>query len=131
MSMHNFLLKMFFFLFFSVKTQFRSSTNSSERTDSGATVPVSLDINVNRARSFASERHNSSLTGHQDIYSKDTLSLHPEQNGTDGGFRGRYAMLLVIFSYTVMFACTKTILIGFYLFFIFLTISLTVIKLYL
>ncbi|PIO35773.1 hypothetical protein AB205_0205060 [Aquarana catesbeiana] len=75
-----------------VKTQFRSSTNSSERTDSGTTVPVSLDINVNRARSFPSERHNSSLTGHQDIYSKDTLSLHPEQNGTDGGrsaFRGR------------------------------------------
>ncbi|XP_077339855.1 la-related protein 4 isoform X2 [Lithobates pipiens] len=72
-----------------VKTPFRSSTNSSERTDSGTTVPVSLDINVNRARSFPSERHNSSLTGHQDIYSKDTPSLHPEQNGTDGGFRGR------------------------------------------
>lgn len=112
--MNNFLCKtiLMFLLIFSVKTQFRSSTNSSERTDSGTTVPVSLDINVNRARSFPSERHNSSLTGHQDIYSKDTLSLHPEQNGTDGGFRGRYAMLLsVLFflsPYAVMFARTRT-----------------------
>ncbi|KAM5182523.1 la-related protein 4 [Mantella aurantiaca] len=74
-----------------VKTQFRSSTNSSERTtDSGTTVPVSLtDINVNRARSFPSERHNTSLTGHQDVFSKDTFSLHSEHNGTDGGLRGR------------------------------------------
>ncbi|CAI9578947.1 unnamed protein product, partial [Staurois parvus] len=54
-----------------VKTQFRSSTNSSERTDSGTTGPVSLaDLNVNRARSFPTERHNTSLTGHQDVFFK-------------------------------------------------------------
>ncbi|XP_072262870.1 la-related protein 4 isoform X2 [Pyxicephalus adspersus] len=72
-----------------VKTQFRSSTNASERTtDSGTTVVSLTDINVNRARSFPSERHNT-LTGHQDVFSKDTLSIHSEQNGTDGGVRGR------------------------------------------
>lgn len=74
-----------------VKTQFRS-TNSSERTtETGTTAPISLaDINANRARSFPSDRHNTSLTGHQDnIFPKDGLSLHPEQNGTDGGLRGR------------------------------------------
>ncbi|XP_068123446.1 la-related protein 4 isoform X2 [Hyperolius riggenbachi] len=74
-----------------VKSQFRS--NSDRTTDSGTTVPGSLsDINVSRGttRSFTSDRHTTSLSGHQDsVYMKDTLSLHMEQNGTDGSVRGR------------------------------------------
>ncbi|XP_071990841.1 la-related protein 4 isoform X1 [Engystomops pustulosus] len=74
------------------KPQFRSSTNSSERAaEGGTTAPVPLaDIYVNRSnsRTFSSDRHIASLTGHQDVFSKD-LQLHPEQNGTDGAARGR------------------------------------------
>ncbi|XP_069826379.1 la-related protein 4 isoform X2 [Dendropsophus ebraccatus] len=74
-----------------VKPQFRSSPNSSERTpEGGTTAPVPLaDIHVNRpnSRTFTLDRHITSLTGHQDVFSKD--SLHTEQNGTDGAARGR------------------------------------------
>ncbi|KAM9321612.1 la-related protein 4 [Gastrophryne carolinensis] len=74
-----------------VKTQYRSSTNPSERTDGGTTVPGSLDANIrSNLRSFTSERHVTSLTGNQDIFSKDMAScLHTELNGTDGAGRGR------------------------------------------
>ncbi|KAM4700711.1 la-related protein 4 [Discoglossus pictus] len=79
-----------------VKPPFRTSTNSSERApDSGTTVtPVALaDVPINRVntRPFPSDRHTTSLIGHQDhIYSpKDAQSLHLEQNGTDAGGRGR------------------------------------------
>ncbi|XP_040281832.1 la-related protein 4 isoform X2 [Bufo bufo] len=73
------------------KPQFRSSPNSSERTAEGGTttiVPL-VDVHINRpsSRPFPSDRHITSLTGHQDVFSKD--SLHLEQNGTDGGARGR------------------------------------------
>lgn len=75
------------------KPQFRSSPNSSERTaEGGTTAPVPLaDIHVNRpnSRTFPSDRHITSLTGHQDIFSKDSQTLHTEQNGTDGAARGR------------------------------------------
>ncbi|KAG9491661.1 hypothetical protein GDO78_000265 [Eleutherodactylus coqui] len=76
-----------------VKPPFRSSPNSSERTaDGGTTAPVPLaDIHINRpiSRSFLSDRHITSLTGHQDVFSKDLQSLHTEQNGTDVAARGR------------------------------------------
>ncbi|XP_075708035.1 la-related protein 4 isoform X2 [Rhinoderma darwinii] len=76
-----------------VKPPFRSSTNSSERAAEGGTAaPVPLaDIQVNRpnSRNFPSDRHITSLTGHQDVFTKDSQSLHTEQNGTDGAARGR------------------------------------------
>ncbi|XP_056418693.1 la-related protein 4 isoform X2 [Hyla sarda] len=76
-----------------VKPPFRSSPNSSERTtEGGTTAPIPLaDIHVNRpnSRNFTLDRHITQLTGHQDIFSKDSQSLHTEQNGTDGAARGR------------------------------------------
>ncbi|XP_073519309.1 la-related protein 4 isoform X3 [Phyllobates terribilis] len=76
-----------------VKPPFRSSPNPSERTaEAGTTTLLPLaDIHVNRpnSRPFPSDRHITSLTGHQDVFSKDSQSLHIEQNGTDGAVRGR------------------------------------------
>ncbi|XP_053561505.1 la-related protein 4 [Bombina bombina] len=79
-----------------VKPQFRTSTNTSDRTvDSSTTVsPVALtDVTINRtnSRSFQNERHATSLLGHQDqVFSpKDAQSLHMDQNGIDLAGRGR------------------------------------------
>ncbi|XP_069086968.1 la-related protein 4 isoform X1 [Pleurodeles waltl] len=79
----------------SVKPHFRSSSGTSERSGEVSTTVTSVSIgeaplNRSNARHFPTERHSSSVTGHQDlIYSpKDPPALQLEQNGGDIG-RGR------------------------------------------
>uniref|UniRef100_A0A8B9MJI2 La ribonucleoprotein 4 n=1 Tax=Accipiter nisus TaxID=211598 RepID=A0A8B9MJI2_9AVES len=78
-----------------VKPHFRSS-NSSEHTVEGpaavSTMPVGDGpLNRTNSRNFVMERHNSTLTGHQDQgYSqKDSPTAQMEQNGDYGIGRGR------------------------------------------
>ncbi|KAJ1160156.1 hypothetical protein NDU88_000658 [Pleurodeles waltl] len=79
----------------SVKPHFRSSSGTSERSGEVSTTVTSVSIgeaplNRSNARHFPTERHSSTVTGHQDlIYSpKDPPALQLEQNGGDIG-RGR------------------------------------------
>lgn len=79
----------------SVKPHFRSSSSSEHAAEGPAaigTMPMG-DGPLNRAssRSFVMERHNSTLTGHQDQgYSqKDSPTAQVEQNGDYGIGRGR------------------------------------------
>lgn len=79
----------------SVKPHFRSS-NSSEHAVEGpaavSTMPMGDGpLNRTNSRNFVMERHNSTLTGHQDQgYSqKDSPTAQMEQNGDYGIGRGR------------------------------------------
>lgn len=80
---------------YSVKPHFRSS-NSSEHAAEGpaAAGTVSLGdgpLSRTNSRNFVMERHNSTLTGHQEQgYSqKDSPTMQMEQNGDYGIGRGR------------------------------------------
>ncbi|NP_001121273.1 uncharacterized protein LOC100158356 [Xenopus laevis] len=78
-----------------VKPPFRTSANPTECPDVGATATsvsqVDVSISRSNSRSYTSEKPSTSLGTQHDhnFSSKDTLSLHFEQNGIEGAFRGR------------------------------------------
>ncbi|XP_050770066.1 la-related protein 4 isoform X8 [Gymnogyps californianus] len=78
-----------------VKPHFRSSNSSEHAVEGSAavsTMPVGDGpLNRTNSRNFVMERHNSTLTGHQDQgYSqKDSPTAQMEQNGDYGIGRGR------------------------------------------
>lgn len=75
-----------------VKPHFRSSSSSEhpEGPPGAGALPMG-DLSRTNSRNFVMERHNSSLTGHQDQgYSqKDSPTAQLEQNGDYGVGRGR------------------------------------------
>lgn len=75
-----------------VKPHFRSSSGSEHPEGPPGTGALPMgDLSRTSSRNFVMERHNSSLTGHQDQgYSqKDSTTAPLEQNGDYGVGRGR------------------------------------------